>query len=89
MEDFEALPPGLQTYIAHKASGVRALYEGLPTWLRKADEAVDAYRRAGGKDCPLGAQFCPGYKHTRECPLPRHSFLLIAPTTRSESRGSR
>jgi hypothetical protein len=59
MEDFEALPPGLQTYIAHKASGVRALYEGLPTWLRKADEAVDAIVAQAERIARLGLSSAP------------------------------
>ncbi len=44
---------------------------------RVADEAVDAIVAQAQRIARLGLQFRPGYKHTRECPLPRHPFLLI------------
>ena len=44
---------------------------------RVADEAVDAIVAQAERIARLGLQFRPGYKHTRECPLPRHPFLLI------------
>lgn len=48
LEDFEALPDGLQAYIASRTAQLRALYEGFPSWLRdKLDTAPkdpDQYR---------------------------------------------
>ena len=44
---------------------------------RVADEAVDAIVAQAERIARLGLQFRLGYKHTRECPLPRHPFLLI------------
>ena len=44
---------------------------------RVADEAIDAIVAQAERIARLGLQFRPGYKHTRECPLPRHPFLLI------------
>ena len=44
---------------------------------RVADEAVDAILAQAEKIARLGLQFRPGFKNTRECPLPRHPFLLI------------
>lgn len=44
---------------------------------RVADEALDAIVAQAERIARLGLQFRPGYKHTRECPLPRHPFLLI------------
>ncbi len=44
---------------------------------RIADEAIDAILAHAEKIARLKLQFRPGYKGTRECPLPRHPFLLI------------
>lgn len=35
IEDFEALPDFLQTYVARKTTALRALYDGFPDWFRK------------------------------------------------------
>lgn len=42
-----------------------------------ADEAVDAVIAQAEKIARLGLQLRRGYRNTRECPLPRHPFLLI------------
>ena len=44
---------------------------------RVADEALDAIVAQAERIARLGIQFRPGYRHARECPLPRHPFLLI------------
>ena len=44
---------------------------------RVADEALDAIVAQAERIARLGLQFRPGYRHTRECTLPRHPFLLI------------
>ena len=44
---------------------------------RVADDAIDAILAQAEKIARLKLQFRRGYKGTRECPLPRHPFLLI------------
>ncbi len=44
---------------------------------RVADEAVDAILDQAEKIARMGLKFRRGYRNTRECPLPRHPFLLI------------
>ena len=42
-----------------------------------ADDAVDAILIQAEKIARLGLHFRRGYKGTRECPMPKHPFLLI------------
>ena len=44
---------------------------------RVAEEAIDAIVAQAERIARFGLQFRPGYRNTRECPLPRHPFLLI------------
>lgn len=42
-----------------------------------ADEAIDAILNQAERIARLGLQLRRGYRDTRECPLPRHPYLLV------------